>query len=234
MTKSITMNYAVAAALTAAMVLAFFASAATASAAMNSSSIFISTTNQGTIGNLTEAMSHSGFNSALGSVGGTGGVGGAVVSDGSNNNGAASAGDGGAGGNGGEGGLVETGDTDAVAGTENGLNGTDIDVQVPTDMNSSSADVVTDNDDPFNVIANATRGDARSGENSALGSVGGDGSDGGVVAGGQGDYNNGGAASGTGGAGGAGNVGGTIRTGASRSEAGTINLLNTSIIRVRN
>jgi len=231
MTKSITLNYVAAAVLAVAMTFAFVTPAF---AAMNSSEINITTTNQGEINNLTSSISATGLNLAGGSAGGVGGVGGGVHGGtGDFNNGGADAGNGGDGGAGSEGGLVETGDSVAIAGTENGLNGTDVDVQVPTDMNSSRARVNTDNDDDTNTINNATSALGGSAGNAAAGSTGGDAGDAGQVTS-DGDNNNGAAASGDGGEGGMGGIGGTVRTGASRSEAGSINLLNTTIIRVRN
>src|SRR3989344_4414277 len=235
MTKSIALNSTIAVLAALAMV---FAYATPAFAAMNSSSITITTTNRGTINNYTSAKSHTGENKALGSVGGRGGDGGEVDSDGDNNNGGATSGNGGNGGNGGPGGLVNTGDASADAGTVNLLNDTNVEVAVPTDMNSSSVVLETDNDQnadcECNVIDNDTRARARSGENTAEGSVGGNADDGGDIEGGDGNFNNGGATSGTGGAGGSGGVGGTVFTGNARSDAGTINWLNTTIIRVRN
>jgi hypothetical protein len=214
--------------------IAMFATATPAFAAMNSSSISVTTTNSGTINNGTIAFSHSGMNIAGGSTGGNGGNGGSVLSAGSNNNGGAGAGDGGNGGNASDGGFVDTGAASADAGTENGLNGTDVDVQVPTDMNSSSAAVDTDNTSPANEINNLTGAGALSGMNAAAGSDGGSGGTGGTVDGGAGTFNNGGATSGRGGSGGTGGIGGTVRTGASTSQSGSINLLNTTIVRVRN
>lgn len=236
MTKSTTLNYTIAILAAVAMV---FAVATPAFAAVNSSSIVVTTVNQGTINNGTISFSHSGLNAAGGSTGGAGGVGGSVSSAGDNNNGGAAAGNGGNGGNGGDGGFVETGASTANAGTENGLNGTDLEVDLTNatdngeDVNSTRVRVDTDNDDEDNVINNLTGAGALSGQNAAAGSAGGTGGTGGAVAGGTGDFNNGGATSGHGGSGGAGSIGGTIRTGASSSTSGSINLLNTSIVRVR-
>ena len=234
MTKSIALNSTIAVLAALAMV---FAYATPAFAAMNSSSITITTTNRGTIDNNTSAKSHTGDNDALGSRGGRGGDGGEIESDnsGSNNNGGATSGNGGNGGNGGAGGFVSTGNASSTAMTTNLLNDTDVEVAVPTDMNSSEVVLETNNDDcDCNVITNDTRARARSGENEAQGSVGGNADDGGDIEGGVGDFNNGGATSGTGGAGGSGGMGGTVLTGRADSFASTINWLNTSIIRVRN
>lgn len=206
-------------------------------AAMNSSSITITTTNRGSIDNVTTADARTGLNTALGSLGGAGGVGGGVTSAGGNNNGGAGAGNGGNGGAAGAGGYVETGDATADAGSTNDLNGTNVEVQVPTDMNSSAVGVDTDNDREFptqNHIDNFTDARSRTGANSALGSAGGTGGTGGEVDGGDGNFNNGGATSGNGGTGGTGGMGGTVLTGAARAESGTFNFLNTSIVRVRN
>src|SRR3989344_6805730 len=225
----------------AAAVAASFAMLLTATpafAAVNSTSISITTTNSGTITNVTQADSHTGLNVALGSTGGAGGVGGAVLGGGgSENNGGASAGNGGNGGNGGAGGFVETGSATADAGSENSLNGTDVDVEFTCDcgdINSVTLDVVTDNDsDRPNLITNNTQARGRTGENVAVGSEGGDGGLGGEVNGNGGSENNGGASAGTGGAGGAGGLGGEIHTGAASSTSGAVNLLNTTFVRVR-
>lgn len=219
--------------------LAMLAFGTPAFAAINSSSFTITTTNRGTIENTTRASSHTGDNTAEGSIGGDGEEGGDVTSDGDNNNGGASSGNGGNGGNAGAGGLVVTGNATAEAGTENSLNGTDVDVDLTDatgaseDMNSSALVIDTDNDNIENNIDNLTRARARTGDNTAEASEGGDGEDAGDITGGVGDFNNGGASSGNGGAGGAGDIGGEVRTGHASSTSGTINLLNTSIIRVR-
>jgi len=238
MTKSITLNYAVAVLAAFAMV---FAYAGIADAAINSSSITITTTNRGTIDNITTASAYTGFNTAQGSRGGRGGDGGAVTSDGDNNNGGATSGDGGDGGNAAAGGLVDTGNATADAGTSNDLNDTVVEVDLTTaggDVNSTAVDVTTDNDlcdcpDEVNNIDNLTDARARTGLNTAEGSEGGNADDAGDIEGGTGDFNNGGATSGDGGDGGAGGLGGTIRTGAASSTAGTFNFLNTALVRVR-
>ena len=240
MTNRKTLNISVAAAVAVALALGFFAIAGSAYAAVNSSSITITTTNRGTIDNYTSARSHTGNNTALGSTGGKGGQGGDVVSAGNNNNGGATTGNGGNGGNGGDGGLVDTGDATATAGTENSLNETDAEIDFSTsggDVNSTSVDVVTDNTqtgcDCPNNIDNRTKARAKSGDNTANGSVGGDGERGGAITGGQGDFNNGGAGTGDGGDGGDGSIGGTILTGSASSTSATLNLLNTVLLRVR-
>jgi len=243
MTNRKTLNISVAAAVAVALALGFFAIAGSAYAAVNSSSITITTTNRGTIDNYTSARSHTGNNTALGSTGGKGGQGGDVVSAGNNNNGGATTGNGGNGGNGGDGGLVDTGDATATAGTENSLNETDAEIDFSTsggDVNSTSVDVITDNNigdtepcDCVNNIDNRTKARAYSGDNTANGSEGGDGERGGAITGGSGDFNNGGAGTGDGGDGGDGDLGGTILTGAASSTSATLNLLNTVIARVR-
>jgi len=234
MTKSITLNYTIAAAAAFVMVLA---TAAPAFAAVNSTAITLTVTNRGSINNTTQADSHTGQNIALGSLGGLGGFGGAVMSSGDENNGGATAGNGGNGGNGGAGGLVQTGDASSNAGSENGLNGTDAEVDLGScgcgDINSVTIDGNIDNDDDANVINNLTQARARTGQNLALGSAGGNGGVGGVVDGGSGAENNGGATAGSGGSGGAGGLGGTIGTGNASSTSGAVNLLNTTLLRVR-
>ena len=120
------MKKIIAIATTAAM----FAFAAPASAAINSSAFFISTTNRGTITNVTQADSNTGSNLALGSVGGSGARGGDITSSGSNNNGGATSGSGGAGGAGGLGGTIGTGAANATSGTINLLNTTLVRVRI--------------------------------------------------------------------------------------------------------
>ena len=216
-----------------------FAIATPAFAAVNSTHITINVTNRGSIDNDTSARSHTGDNHAYGSTGGNGGVGGDVLSQGSENNGGATAGNGGNGGNGGAGGLVTTGDADAQAATQNDLNNTDAAVELGCDcgdVNSVTIDLTVDNAREYptqNHIDNDTRAKARTGENTADGSVGGLGGTGGTVDGGTGSENNGGARSGSGGSGGAGGLGGTIGTGNASSSSGTINMLNTIMLRVR-
>jgi len=234
MTKSITINFAIVAIVAAAMILA---TAVPAFAAVNSTRITITTTNQGSISSNTQADSHTGQNIALGSQGGAGGSGGSVTGGGgSENNGGAAAGNGGNGGNGGAGGFVQTGNASANAGSENSLNGTDVEVDFTCDcgdINSVTLDVATDNDDVDNTIESNTQARGRSGQNLALGSLGGSGGTGGGIDGAGGSENNGGATAGHGGAGGTGGLGGEIITGNASSTSGSLNLLNTTIVRVR-
>src|SRR3989338_6206012 len=229
MTKSITLNYTIAALVAFGMVLA---TATPAFAAVNSTRITINVTNRGTIDNVTQADSHTGANIALGSVGGSGGTGGNVTNSGggNENNGGAT------GGNGGAGGLVQTGNASADAGSENSLNGTDVEVELGCDcgdINSVTVELDVNNDDEDNNIDNLTQARGRTGENRAEGRTGGNGGVGGVVDSGSGDENNGGAKAGTGGAGGSGGLGGTVLTGNASSTSAAINLLNTTFLRVR-
>src|SRR3989344_3261227 len=129
MTKSITLNYTIAALVAFGMVLA---TATPAFAAVNSTRITINVTNRGTIDNVTQADSHTGANIALGSVGGSGGTGGAVTNSGGGgeNNGGAKAGTGGAGGSGGLGGTVLTGNASSTSGAINLLNTTFLRVRI--------------------------------------------------------------------------------------------------------
>ena len=124
-----------------------------------------------------------------------------------------------------------------TANSRTGFNTADVDVELgcdcPDDINSVTIDATVDNNDPSNTITNDTLADARTGRNTAHGSTGGEAGAGGKVDGGTGSENNGGASAGTGGAGGAGGLGGEIRTGAASSTSGTINLLNTTFVRVR-
>ncbi len=244
MTKSITVNSMVAVAMIGAMVLSVFAFATPASAAINSSSFTITTTNRGTIDNSTTADARTGYNTAHGSTGGAGGNAGNVLGGAGNNNGGATSGDGGNGGNADDGGLIETGNATAEAGTENALNTTDVDVDLTSaaeDVNSTSLNVVTNNDIPsdtdpcdcVNNIDNDTDADARTGRNTADGSLGGAAGTGGALDGQTGTFNNGGADAGDAGNGGLSGFGGTVRTGNASSTAGTINMLNTAFVRVR-
>ena len=236
MTQSTTLNRAVALSMTAALVLSLLAIAMPASAAMNSSSIKIEVENSGSIDNYTSARASTGGNWAGGSEGGEGGSGGDIeVDDGDNNNGGALAGEGGNGGNAGIGGTVFTGDADAEAGTLNSLNATDVDVDLwGEDMNSSEIKVKVENEDcECNSIDNTTRAKARTGGNDADGSEGGEGGSGGEVEVDDGDNNNGGAEAGNGGSGGAGAAGGWIETGIATSLSGSVNVLNTTLVRVR-
>ena len=237
MTQSTTLNRAVALSMTAALVLSLLAIAMPASAAMNSSSIKIEVENSGTITNTTSAKASTGGNLAGGSTGGSGGSGGDIeVDDGDNNNGGALAGEGGNGGNAGIGGTVFTGDADAEAGTLNSLNATDVDVDLwGEDMNSSEIKVKVENEDHHdgNTISNVTRAKARTGDNNAAGSTGGNGGTGGEVEVDDGDNNNGGAEAGDGGNGGAGADGGWVETGIATSLSGSVNVLNTTLVRVR-
>jgi hypothetical protein len=237
MTKNITAKtFAVATA--AAVALSSFALPLAASAAVNSSSITITTLNRGTIINDTSAKSHTGANTAEGSKGGRGGDGGDVTSDGSFNNGGAGSGNGGNGGNGGAGGLVDTGNATADAGTVNDLNNTDVDLDLVSaavaGFNSTALLVDTDNGQcECNKITNDTRARARTGDNTAQGSVAGNADDAGAITGGTGNNNNGGATSGNGGNGGAGGLGGTVYTGNAGSVSATVNMLNTILVRAR-
>jgi len=204
---------------------------------INASSFLISVTNRGSVNNTTDADSRTGTNAALGSTGGAGGSGGNVVSAGNENNGSASAGDGGDGGTGGAGGLVTTGDATSDADSENALNSTGVEVVSECgcggDINGATVDVITNNNDSYNVITNLTQARGRTGENRAEGSTGGDAGDGGAVNGGAGSENNGGASAGTGSTGGSSSFGGEVRTGKSTSKSSATNLLNVSFFRVR-
>jgi len=244
MTKSIT-NYVAVAFLAIAMVLGSFAFVTTTEAAVNSSSITITTTNRGTIDNDTTSTAWTGANRAGGSEGGRGGDGGDVESGaGDYNNGGAGTGAGGDGGDAAAGGLVNTGDATADAGTTNSLNNSDVEVDLTLggagDINSTSVAVDTDNqlcqcDSKVNNIDNVTDADARTGANRARGSEGGNADDAGEIEsdGTDGDYNNGGATTGNGGDGGAGGLGGEVNSGDADATSGAINLLNTTITRVR-
>src|SRR3989344_2524320 len=78
MTKSITLNYTVAALVAVALV---FFSAAPAFAAINSSYIKIEAKNSGTINNFTSSKAYTCSNTAEGSYGGKGGSGGDIEAE---------------------------------------------------------------------------------------------------------------------------------------------------------
>jgi hypothetical protein len=228
--------------IAAVTTLALLGFATPAFASVNSSYIKIETSNSGSISNTTEAKADTGDNYAGGSYGGNGGSGGDVeAGKGDGNNGGATAGDGGNGGNASAGGLVDTGDASADAGSINKLNTTDVKMDLDgEDINSSKVKIETDNDEGCgcNTISNTTRAKADSGDNTAKGSRGGKGGRGGDVEAYGGwwsstDGNNGGAEAGKGGTGGAGGIGGEVRTGAATSNAGAVNVLNTTMVRVR-
>ena len=170
--------------------------------------------------------------------------------------------------------MIDTGDADAVAGTVNTVNTTDIEVEgcgcEDNDEDNgghwwerfhrsngdtdNSVDVSVDNDV---TLINDTKAKADSGDNEAAGSEGGDGEEGGD--GGNGgdaedndsDNNGGhhwwsnwghgddnaeniggdGAEGGAGGNGGDGDVGGEVRTGRADAASGTVNTVNTTVIR---
>lgn len=221
--------------LTAVAMLAF---ATPASAAMNLSGVFIGAENQGAIVNVTTATANTGGNEAGGSRGGNGGRGGDVEAEGNGpsagNNKGADAGNGGNGGNASAGGLVETGDANADAGSVNKLNDNDVSVSNKGGMNLSLLGVGATN---AGVIVDITGAGADSGNNDARGSRGGRGGSGGDV---EADSNNANAGDnqwadgGHGGSGGAGGIGGEVRTGEANSNAGSINVMNTNVVRVRN
>lgn len=195
--------------------------------------------NSGTITSTTTAEAETGTNVAQGSSGGDGGNGGDVDPLGDENNGGASAGNGGNGGNGGAGGFIQSGDATSDAGSLNGLNRTEAEVGRDCDcgdINGMTVTIVVDNDPALpaqNTITNLSRSRARSGDNVADGSSGGNGGAGGSVDGGPGNENNGGASAGNGGAGGGSAIGGTIQTGAASSTSGSLNLLNFTRTHVR-
>ena len=203
---------------------------------VSSGGITINICNSGSITNSTSAKSSTGGNTAGGSVGGRGGAGGDISSSGNNNNGGASGGSGGNGGNGGAGGLVATGDATANADTVNDANSSDVNLEVPEEMNSSSIAIIISNlstrCDCGSSIGNSTRARASTGENLAEGSSGGDGGSAGDITAGGGDNNNGGASTGNGGRGGAGGLGAEVRTGGATSSSGSFNSVNRTIIRV--
>ena len=220
--------------LAALTALGMLATATPALAAVNSSSLVISNSNNGTVSSNTNAVSNTGLNLAGGSTGGNGSNGGnSGAANMGGENGDANSGNAGNGGNGGNGGWVETGDAHANAAAVNGANSNDTRVSVRGGLNSSSATVEQDNVGDIEQDTNAL---ASTGLNLAQGSEGGSGDNGGnsgtaTKTGNQGDANTG--TGGAGGHGGAGGEGGTVKTGVSRSNSGAVNVLNTNFLRVR-
>lgn len=225
--------------LAALTALGMLATATPAFAAVNSSSLIIGNANVGSIDSNTTAVSNTGLNLAGGSDGGNGDTGGA--SGNATNNGSqgdatsGNGGNGGSGGNASDGGLIVTGDASADAGSINSANSNSTSLRVRGGLNSSSAAAVQ-----FNAgqIDQDTTALASTGLNAAAGSNGGDGDAGGTsgTANKAAGSNNGNATSGSGGAGGAGGTGGfggEVRTGASTSKSGAVNVLNTNFLRVR-
>lgn len=217
--------------------LALFATATPAMAAVNSSSINITNINSGQVTSDTNAVANTGINFAGGSTGGNGengGNSGTATQNGNDGNATSgNAGNGGNGGNGGAGGLVVTGEARADAGAINSANSNSTRVRVDGGLNSSSLGATQVNGGAIDQDTNAL---ASSGVNAADGSTGGNGDNGGNSGNVTKSGNTGNATSGSGGAGGhggAGGEGGTVMTGASRSNAGAVNVLNTNFIRVR-
>lgn len=170
-------------------------------------------------------------------------------------------GNGGNGGNGGLGGTVQTGDAEANAGTENVVNVNDIsvegcgcnDVDLDDLEDFYDVDVNVDNEIELDVenngaVLNATHAYARTGWNAADGSYGGNGDDAGNGSSGgdadadadssdegdaDADANGGyGGMGGNGGEGGEGGEGGLVVTGEARSNSGTINIVNSNLVRI--
>lgn len=220
-------------------------------------SISIDIDNSATVTNSTSASASTGGNTAGGSEGGNGGSGGDVEN---NDGGTNTGGDGGAGGDGGLGGLVTSGDAGASASTVNDVNSTTIKIQQAdcgcgsegghsrkkgkTEIDNS-VDVYVDNDHTY--VTNSTTADATTGDNKAKGSEGGNGGSGGDVedndAGKTGrghghGYHGGSSATGSneggeGGAGGDGDTGGEVKSGEAWAEAVTVNVVNSTVLRVR-
>lgn len=225
--------------LAALTALGMLATATPALAAVNSSSLVISNSNSGQVTSVTTAISNTGLNLAGGSTGGNGSNGGnsgAATNDGDQGDATSgNAGSGGNGGNGGAGGLVVTGDASADAGAINTANSNDTRVRVHGGLNSSAAVAAQAN---VGNITEITTAGASTGLNAAQGSTGGSGDNGGNsgAANKAAGSANGNATSGSGGAGGhggAGGVGGEVRTGASTTNSGAVNVLNTNFLRVR-
>jgi len=223
--------------LAALTALGMLATATPALAAVNSSSLTFVNSNSGNVTSNTNAVSNTGLNLAGGSTGGNGSNGGnSGAANKSGDNGDANsgnAGSGGNGGNGGAGGLVTTGAATANAAAANTANTNETRVRVQGGLNSSAAVAAQTNTGDIDETTNAL---ASTGLNAAVGSEGGSGDNGGnsgtaTNSGNQGDANTG--TGGAGGHGGAGGLGGEVRSGASTSNAGAINVLNTNFLRVR-
>lgn len=223
--------------LAALTALGMLATATPAFAAVNSSSLTFVNSNSGSVTSNTNAVSNTGLNLAGGSTGGNGSNGGnSGAANKSGDNGDANSGNAGSGGNGGNasaGGLVTTGNATANAAAANTANTNETRVRVAGGLNSSAAVAVQANDGDISETTNAL---ASTGLNAAAGSEGGTGDNGGnsgtaTNSGNQGDANTG--TGGAGGHGGSGGLGGEVMSGASTSNAGAVNVLNTNFLRVR-
>lgn len=225
MTKTLG-GYMLAVVTAVAMVISLFAVALPASADVNGD-VRIRTNNTASISNSVSATADSGDNFAGGSFGGDGDDGGDADNDEGGGN-TATGGNGGNGGNGGEGGLVTTGNATANAGIANLVNSSEVEVGDDSGNVNGDVRVRTRNN---TTLGNAAAATADSGDSFAGGSFGGDGEEGGEADNEDGGGNT--AEGGAGGAGGAGNVGGTVQTGHAESNAGVLNVLNRSVVRVR-
>lgn len=223
--------------LAALTALGMLATATPALAAVNSSSLTFVNSNSGSVTSNTNAVSNTGLNFAAGSTGGNGAAGGnsgnATNSGDQGDANSGNAGSGGSGGNADQGGMITTGEAVSNAAAANTANKNETRVRVQGGLNSSAAAAIQTNTGDIEETTNAL---ASTGLNAAAGSTGGNGSTGGASGNANKSGDNGDSNTGTGGAGGAGGTGGwggTINTGASRSNSGAVNVLNTNFLRVR-
>lgn len=187
--------------------------------------------------NHTNARAETGKNTAGGSRGGNAGNGGGIFSNGQAQDieGVTT----GAGGNGGlasDGGLITTGNATATARTSNLVNATNIAVnRCACEGEDDGATRVVSR--THTLLYNDTYSNARTGENTARGSRGGDAGNGGVIRATDGNEDEGegqeldDVTTGNGGQGGAAGLGGTVTSGAAHSHANTDNIVNR--VRVR-
>ena len=246
--KTISKAAAIATSVALFLPLAAFADTLTGNSTV--SDVTVTNTNRAMVFNMTSARSSTGDNYAGGSYGGSGGSGGEVEASGGGSGSAvitdSSGGTGGTGGTASDGGAIQTGDAAATAGTMNSVNSNITDIQgcgcnatstggndVLTDNAATSSVAVNNNND--GMLGNGTMATADTGGSKASGSRGGRGGSAGDVEarvqGGSGVVTNG--TGGDGGAGGNSGLGGTILTGSSTTNSGTVNVINWNLTRVR-
>ncbi len=201
-----------------------------------SSRVHVHNSNRAVVINSTDADANTGDNWAGGAEGGNGGDAGWGVNVLTEDTGA-TGGNGGNGGTAGEGGTVDTGNASADAGTINAVNSN------VTSVRGGGCGCDDDIDDVhvsrsvhnYNraLLVNRTDADADSGDNAASGAEGGNGGDAGTAVNVLTDDTSAkGGNAGNGGNAGA-KSGGLVVTGRADSRAGTINVVNTNITRVR-
>ena len=182
--------------------------------------------------NNTEAGAYTGANHAGGSYAGAGARGGDVRNAGDEQDvDTGSTGRGGDGGNSSQGGTVESGNAVATAVTTNRVNHND------TRVNRCACDgddegKTTVRNESFGFLANGTAARAKTGYNSADGSVGGGAGRGGDIGNTDGEQDLADVRTGRGGNGGRSGFGGYVKSGSANSLADTLNVVNRNVTRV--